>query len=248
MNTNKTSLILSCLGSVGVVCTGISAAIQTPKALTRLENLEEGSSKVDKALVAMPCYISTILMGLASISCIFAAHKYNEKVQKAMISAYALIDGGYSTYRDIVCDMYGSNRDSDVIDKMAYGQASDIVLFNDEELFYDEFSGRYFKSTFEELDNAMSEVNQIFEENGYLELNCLYDILGLESTDYGFLIGWSERTLYAHGHTSILYRLTSILYRLEEARIYDGGVYHKIIFNERPSMDFEYQTFSSTRK
>ena len=58
-------------------------------------------------------------------------------------------------------------------------------------LFYDEWSGRYFESTIENLMNAEYRINRNFVLRGYAFLRELYDFLGLDETDFGNTAGWA---------------------------------------------------------
>ena len=149
------------------------------------------------------------------------------------MSAYQLIESGYSNYRNGVKELFGDEADSDVMAKVAYGTELDIFMFEGEELFYDEFAGRYFKSTFEELDVAIANINELLMSNEYVELNDLYENLGLDPTEYGSIIGWSVPTLRAYGQTYIKYEY--------DTKIIEGTTYyHHIKYNKRPNVDFGY--------
>lgn len=224
-------LLLTCLGSIGVVGTGVSAAIQTKKGLQVCE--KEQCSEDEHIRIMAKHYIPTVLIGVASVSCIFGARKHNEKVQAGFMSAYQLIESGYSNYRNGVKELFGDEADSDVMAKVAYGTELDLLMFEGEELFYDEFAGRYFKSTFEELDMAIYNANEILGNCGYVELNNLYDVLGLDPTEYGSIIGWSIPTLNAYGQTYIEYNC-------ETLTTTKGIPYHHIEYNKRPNVDFGY--------
>ena len=58
-------------------------------------------------------------------------------------------------------------------------------------LFYDEYGSRYFEATIEQVMSAIYHLNRDYILRGYAYLNELYNFLGLESTDYGSVLGWA---------------------------------------------------------
>ena len=59
-----------------------------------------------------------------------------------------------------------------------------------EELFYVKQGNYYFKSTIEKVKAAFCRINYQILCDGFVSLNELYNILGLEETTYGEDIGW----------------------------------------------------------
>ena len=64
-----------------------------------------------------------------------------------------------------------------------------------EELFYVKRGNYYFKSTIEKVKAAFCRINYQIFCDGFVSLNELYNILGLEETAYGEDIGWG--TMYS---------------------------------------------------
>ena len=64
-----------------------------------------------------------------------------------------------------------------------------------EELFYVKQGNHYFKSTIEKVKAAFCRINYQILCDGFVSLNELYNILGLEEITYGEDIGW--RIMYS---------------------------------------------------
>lgn len=192
------STILTCVAGAGVVVTSVMAVKATPKALTLLEKAEEEKGEklttFEVVKTAGPAYIPTIVSGTATIACVFGANILNKRHQAAMMSAYALLDNSYKEYKKKVEELYGEGADMNVRSEIAKDkyEQTDILVKDDERLYYDDFSGRYFKSTTEKILKAEYEVNRILAEDGCLFLNEFYELLGLEIVDYGDFLGWSS--------------------------------------------------------
>ena len=68
-----------------------------------------------------------------------------------------------------------------------------IMIGKGENLFFEPLSGRYFKSSWNDLYAAANELNAtaIGSMSGEIRLNDWYDKIGLEPTDMGDEIGWA---------------------------------------------------------
>ncbi len=197
------STILTVLGGAGVVATAVTAVKATPKAIKLIEVYEEQKGEdlttLEKIKVAGPHYIPSILIGAGTISCIFGANILNKRNQASLISAYALIDNSYKEYKKKVEELYGEEAHKEVISSIAKDKyTDDIRVSDDKQLFYDEFSHRYFESTLEDVIKAEYNTNRQLQCNGGVYLNEYYKFLGLETSQVGTELGWSSGLLESY--------------------------------------------------
>ena len=205
------STSLTCIGGAGVVGTAILAVKATPKALRVLEEAEKEKGEeltvAEKIVVAGPKFVPTIIIGAATVTCIFGANVLNKRKQAALVSAYALIDRSYNEYKDKLKELYGEEAHQNIVDSIAIEKAKDIHInsanvltmcdtsleddYSEPVLFYDEYDNRYFEAPIEQVLLAEYHVNRNLVLRGYVPLNELYDFLGLEPTEYGSTVGWS---------------------------------------------------------
>lgn len=223
--------ILTCIGSIGVVVTSVMAIKATPKAIVLLEDArdEKGDdlTKFEKVMVAGPAYIPTIIVGTSTIACVFGANILNQRQQAALMSAYALLDSTYKEYQSKVVDLYSEEADSRVKKEIAKDKyLGDDKLVDNDVLFYDEFSGRYFESTNAKVLKAEYETNKKISDHGGACLNDFYRALGLEPTKYGDRLGWSVNDL-------------SLDFRHEKFILDDGLEGCIITFVQEPILGFE---------
>lgn len=195
--------ILTCVGAVGVVATSVMAVKATPKALAHLEEAKEEKgedlTKLEVVKVAGPAYIPAVVTGAATIACIFSANILNKRKQAALMSAYALLDNSYKEYKKKVTELYGEDADQHVREEIAKDkyEERDISLEDEtKQLFYDEFSDRYFESTMEDVLRAEYNVNKKLSSHGGLYLNEFYEALDIPPVDYGDHLGWSAAEVY----------------------------------------------------
>ena len=190
--------ILTCVGGIGVVATSVMAVKATPKALQLLEEAkaEKGDdlTKLEVVAVAGPAYIPAMVTGAATIACIFGANVLNQRQQASLASAYALIDNSHKEYKKKVEELYGKEADAQVKQEIAKDKykKSDVKDEDDKLLFYDEFSGRFFNATMEDVLRAEYHVNREIDNLGWSTLNEFYLKAGLEPIEGGFDVGWTE--------------------------------------------------------
>jgi len=234
------STILTCVGGVGVVATSVMAVKATPKALALLEEAKkekgEELTKLETVKVAGPTYIPSVVMGVATITCIFGANALNKRQQAALMSAYALLDNSYKDYKKKVGELYGEDADLHVRQELAkdnYDPEEDSGDDGDgKQLFYDQYSERYFRATNETVLRAEYEINKVLAEDCYASLNELYDLLGIEQVDYGDYVGWSAAQL------SDMYWSSWIHFWHEKTDLEDGMICYILNMTD-PSADFE---------
>jgi hypothetical protein len=232
------SNILTCMGGVGVVATSVMAVKATPKVLLILEETEkekgEKLTRLEKIVAAGPAYLPSIAIGVSTIACIFGANMLNKRHQAALMSAYALIDNSYKEYKEKVKELYGEEYDERARDEIAKDKYDEKdILGDDEELFYEEFSRRYFKSTHLKVQRALYDLNRELIMAECVTVNDYYKLLGLPPIDGGDEMGWST------GMNFDYYWQLWIDFSRHTFQLEDGTVVHKIVMFQEPDVTFE---------
>ena len=237
--SRNSSTILTCIGGVGVVATVVTAGKATPKAMALIEEAKEEKgedlTKVETAIVAAPAYITTAVLGVSSLVCIFGANALNQRQQAMMTSAYALLDNSYKEFKAKVNELYGDDAGANVRGEIAKDHYKDthIHVEDGKQLFYDDFSGRYFESTMENVLNAELKINRMLAQDTGVYLNEFYELLGIETIEYGDYIGWSSVALCE------MYWWSWIEFRHEKVVMDDGLECTIIVMDYEPMYDFE---------
>lgn len=234
----NSSTILTCLAAGGVIGTGVMAALDTPKAIRLLELAtdEKGEplTKTEALVAAGPAYIPTFLMGASTIICIFGANALNKRKQAALTSAYALVNGAYTEYKDKVKDLLGDSTEDNICRAIAEDKFINkpVPVSEGKMLFFEEYSGRFFESTLSEVQDAEYNFNRNYALRGYAELNEFYEFLELPVTQLGSEIGWSD------GAGAAFYGYSWIDFNLEQAYMEDGTEYQIIRMPFSPTADY----------
>lgn len=202
--------ILTFAGAAGVAATAIMAAKAVPKATRLIERSSREKEKVlTKAEVfkaAAPAYIPAAVTGILTISCILGANILNKHTQASLAGAYAMLGNAYANYKNKNIECNGMEAHDKVIRAMAAEKSKDTYIFTpglaascslsfdgideEERLFYDSFSDRYFQSTISRVIQAEYHLNRNFILGADVTLNDFYEFLGLAPADFGDNVGW----------------------------------------------------------
>lgn len=238
------STILTVIGGVGVVITSVLAVKATPKAMRLIEEAKEEKgeelTKWEIVQSAGPAYLPSLVMGTATIACIFVANVIGRRQQAALASAYALLDQTHKEYKRKVVDVYGSEADQKVraeITKDHYNEGGIEDEYEEDDgkiLFYDQFSRRYFRSTMEEVLKAEYNTNRQLAVNAGVYLNEFYEFLDLPPITAGKELGWFTGILESH------YWASWIEFDHEKFVTDDGLEGYIIQMRYEPVIDFAY--------
>lgn len=187
--------ILTAIGIVGAVSSVVLAIKATPNAEKDIAKEETKQTRpltnIEKVKVCWKEYIPTMLCLTGTITCIAGANILNKKQQASLISAYAFLSNQFKEYKKIVTKLYGDDAQEKIRAEIMREKA---MPEENTELFYDEFSERYFDADRRDVKNAEYEFNRYLSIMGYASLNDYYDFIGLEPIAGGDDIGWSIAT------------------------------------------------------
>lgn len=210
-----TPTILTCISAAGVVVTVVLAVKATPKALKCIEkekevkNPENGENltRMETIAACWRCYIPAAATGIATIGCIFGANALNRRQQASLVSAYALASRSFNSYKRKVKELYGEEAHEKVMASLAAEKSTKPEIsagslaqmtslgFEDaneeERLFYDAISDRYFQATISQVLQAEYHLNRNFAiGGGFITLNQFYEFLGISKVKGGDEVGW----------------------------------------------------------
>ena len=235
-----TPTILSCIGAAGVIATAVMAVRDTPKALKMLSNSyrpnDEELSLIEKAKIVWPCYIPAAGIGLATIGCILGANVLNRKQQATLASAYIFLHKSYREYKEKVKQLIDENKIDEIDNALLVDRYKDnLDIFSpsgDKKIFYEEYYGKFFERSMEDVLRAEYHFNRNFILRGYADLNEFYKFLNLPETEIGKTIGWGSGI----GFEEYGYSWVDFEHRL--IKIEDGMECISIEFPFEPTPDF----------
>ena len=209
----QSPLLLSIVGSLGVIGTAVTAVRATPKALKLIEASRKDTdinlTVIDTVKITWKCYIPSVAIGLATIGCIFGSTILSTHQLKSLASAYMLLDQTYREYKRKVNELYGDGADREVKKGLLKDMAddSDVNSHGEVLVFYEENYGKLFERTMLEVVEAEYKLNRQFALNGEASINDFLDLLGLEHVEFGNCIGWLSNSNYDfYGHPWIEFK------------------------------------------
>lgn len=186
----------------------------------KVEVYSEEDSKKDLAIIYtrsamkfVKLYGPSVLLGAASIGCIFASHNILNKRNAALAAAYSIVDKGFKEYRSRVIDRFGNDVDKElkynikaeeieekVVDENGEEKVEKKIVsvantteYSDYAKFYDCGCTGWTKDpelNLMFLKRQQRYANDKLKADGYLFLNDVYEMLGINKTKAGQIVGW----------------------------------------------------------
>jgi hypothetical protein len=206
----NTPSILTGLGVIGVISTGILAARATPIAQRALDQVAVEHefkyptedtvplTRKEKIMAVLPAYAPAVASGALTIFCIVAANSIHLKRNAALASVIGIIQTGIQTYQEKVIEAVGEKKEELIRGEVAEERLkknpvkeNNVIMLGEETSYcYDSFSGRYFTSSMERINQARNDFNHLLLIRDYLSLNDFYEFLGLPAIEIGNNVGW----------------------------------------------------------
>lgn len=145
-------------------------------------------------------YAPAAIVGVASIACLTGSHIQLTKRNTALMAAYATLQKAYDEYRSRVREQLGDEKELElhrgVTTEVIKGEEVKSVDPNSRSpysVFFDEYSPNWQKDP--ELNRLFITCQQNYANNllrarGHIFLNEVYDMLGVERTKAGAVVGW----------------------------------------------------------
>lgn len=159
-------------------------------------------------------YGPAVLLGGVSIASILFSHNILRKRNVALAAAYATIDKGFKEYRGRVIERFGEQLDRELKYNIRAKEITEVKVNEDGShetttqvvdvidpnagrsdyaKFFDEYCDGWTKDAelnLVFLKHQQSMANKKLQDEGYLFLNDVYKMLGIQPTKAGQIVGW----------------------------------------------------------
>lgn len=209
--------ILTGLNVLGIVATAVCAYRSGIIASDILEERREKIDRIDPekedirqarkeinietTKKMIPVMAPTVIMGCATGACAIGANTISSKRIAMLSAAYSLSETAVKELNDKMSDMLGAKKarsikDSilqDKIDKNPPSKdGSPIIMTGDGNvLCYDSYSGRYFHSNAQKIQQAANTLMHDLQTENYVCLNDFYDLINIPKIPMGDALGWN---------------------------------------------------------
>ena len=180
----------------------------------------EEDSKKDTAIIytqtavkLVKLYGPAVILGTLSITAMLTSNKILRKRNIALAAAYTTVDKAFKDYRGRVIERFGEELDRELKYNLKAKEIEEVVTDeNGEETtvkktvkamnpndiseyarFFDESCSSWNKSQFHNqmfLKQQQNYANDLLKAQGYLFLNDVYKMLGMDVAPYGQVVGW----------------------------------------------------------
>jgi Family of unknown function (DUF6353) len=217
---SNASTILTAGGVIGTALTATLAAKASFKAAELMreeqairqaylneENRDSGKREFvpdlttwEKVKMVGPLYIPTVIIGGFTMTSIVASNQVSAKRAAALAAAYGVSQDRVQELKDKMAEKLSGPKNEQALAEIAQERVDKhpprevIIMGNGDVLCFDEYTGRYFRSTHQAIMQAQNKVNDDLFQVQYASLSSFYDQLGLNPTSMSNELGWNLAT------------------------------------------------------
>jgi len=195
----------------GIVTTGVLSAKAGYKARGIIDEAEgkydqdQLNEKVvltvqEKVQLTWLCYATAGISGAGTIAAAVGTHTIHTKRANSMAALYAVTSNKLDDMTEKAEELLGPKKTQQLqnevaqraIDRGPLDENTEVYMTSyGTELCWDEWSGRYFMSSIQQIESAINDVNRMLIDSGDATLNDFYESVGLEPIRMGESFGWS---------------------------------------------------------
>jgi hypothetical protein len=158
-------------------------------------------------------YAPAVAVGVAGVGCVLASHDIMKKRNVALSAAYLTVDKSFKEYKQRVVDRFGEEvekeirygiKAEEIVETVTDEEGNEITitetvktmnpaLYSDYARFFDEASPCWQNDPEYNLMFLRAQqqyANDLLRAKGRLFLNDVYEMLGIEKTKAGQIVGW----------------------------------------------------------
>lgn len=197
--------ILSIGAAVGVVVSNILTNKASIKATLKVDEIEKKKHReltfIEEIKVVAPIYAPSIVVGAATIGCIFGSNFLNKKQLAALAGAMSLLQANFKRYREEVVHEVGPEKEEKIwkaskepITKTISEQESKFVDTTGLIFFIDSLTDEGFYTDKATVESAILKLNRrlALSPQQTVTLNQFRNDLELHPTNFGNIVGWSK--------------------------------------------------------
>lgn len=171
---------------------------------------DKNLNRVKTAIKIVQLYAPAVFVGVVSVGCLTGSHIILTRRNAALTAAYAAVEKGFKDYRARVVKEYGEDKDQEfrfgVVEKEIAvetdeGIAVKTVRDLDKKSLPSIYARIFDKTTSREwspehsynqmfVRSNQNYANDLLNGRGHVFLNEVYDMLGMERTKAGAVVGW----------------------------------------------------------
>jgi len=217
--SENSAALLTATGVVGTVSTAVlsfRAGLKCAEILQedkeeRLEGVYVAPTTMEKAKLVGPQFVPPVGMVATTITAIVFAHRISATKSAAMVAAYGISEKGFREYREKIEEKLGVKKAEAIDDELAQNKIDSnppqtiIIAGKGDVLCFDEFSGRYFRSSIENIKAGENAVNYEILNHMGAALNHFYEEIELPEIPMGADLGFNTNNRLDIKYTTALH-------------------------------------------
>lgn len=194
LSQNKKELLIGS-GLASMLTSTILAVHATPKACRLIDQYtsdHDGAkpTKVETVKLTWKLYLPAVATAGLGIAGVIGAGYLARKESAMLTAAYTLSQEQLGDYKKALLESEDAKKIEDSISKSEverkpYEASNVIDTGKGDDLFFDPYCGRYFRSDAEEIKKELNELNHSFLLDQTVTLNDIYEWMNLEVTELG---------------------------------------------------------------
>ena len=207
---------------------------EAPVVRDRLEELGPDAKWIDKLKAAGPVYLPAAGMFILSAGCIVGGCAVGEKKAAIMASLYSMSEATLRKYEQEIVDKVGEKKAKEIHDSVAQDLLDErpltptevILTGKGNVLFFDPWSGRYFRSSLDAVKNDIADYNTFVSSQCWATFNDFYDCLGIGEAQcaeyFGYNLDHKLVVAFDEGSTTNTKELCWVLRYAEKPVMWNG--------------------------
>jgi hypothetical protein len=204
--------LLTAFGAVGLVGTAVltgKASFEAAQKITDAEFVRkqedgfdaEPFTKAEKVKLVWPLYIGAVFSGALSCGAIVMSHRISSKRAAVLAAAYALNQDRLEEYQEQIKEKFGVKKEAEARNELSQKkinrdyEGSEVLLDEGDNkvLIREDYTGRFFWSTVEEVNRAVNEVNAQLNrsKDRAIRMSDFHRRLGLSNVSLSDCMGWT---------------------------------------------------------
>lgn len=171
-----------------------------------LKSKHKAAVRVKTGLNIIKLYGPAFIVGAASIASLTGSHYIMSKRQAGLMAAYAALDKGFREYQERVREELGAEKEEHlrrgfVSEKFKNDEGKTVSHTRIDPNGYSVYAKLFHRDTTKEwtndprtnflvLKSKQNHANDMLHYRGHMFLNDVYDLLGIERTPEGQVVGW----------------------------------------------------------
>lgn len=171
---------------------------ETPLLKKEEPDLKEGLTPIEVVKASWKAYIPAGIAGIGTIACIIGSNQVGLRQKAALAGAYSLAEVAFREYKDEVLKVLGEKKEQAINDTITERRIQEktpdaqvIIIGGDDQLCYDELTGRYFRSTPHKIRQAEIDLKTAVLKEMWVDHNYFYSLLDMEGVALGEAVGWN---------------------------------------------------------